>query len=360
LDLVCVVFFILSSVVSLSWFDARVYVRDGDGAFLVFLQEVVGKLQRLFLPRGGARPRQQEVTRVASPSSFSAAVDPSTVVGGWLRQFAHKWKSHLCVPSSMLRILLGYKIPLTGTPPLSIPSAALYTTLSNAEHIRVVNEEVEALLAKGAVEEVSPSLGYYSKMFVVTKKDGGWRPIINLKFFNKTYMVPPRFRRDTPRDVAALIRPGDWAASIDLKDAYFHVPVHHRFHRLLYQYRVLPFGLCLAPWIFTVLTMLLKKWLRARGSSSTLTTSWAGRKWSVRLTSRWRWGSSRRWASSSTGSSPISSLLSVSCFSVSAGIRRGRLFPSTTTNVSKSLARHRRSFARRQSSAETSRYSWVI
>ena len=52
----------------------------------------------------------------------------------------------------------------------------------------MVNEEVEALLAKGAVEEVSPSLGYYSKMFVVPKKDGGWRPIINLKFFNKTYM----------------------------------------------------------------------------------------------------------------------------------------------------------------------------
>ena len=39
----------------------------------------------------------------------------------------------------------------------------------------------------------------------------------------------PRFRMDTVRDVAALLRPGNWAASIDLKDAYFHIPVNRRF-----------------------------------------------------------------------------------------------------------------------------------
>jgi hypothetical protein len=47
------------------------------------------------------------------------------------------------------------------------------------------------------------------------------------------------------------ILPGDWAASIDLRDAYFHVPIHaadRKYLRFgwrgrLFQFCVLPFGL---------------------------------------------------------------------------------------------------------------------
>ena len=92
------------------------------------------------------------------------------------------------------------------------------------------------------------SLGLVSQMFVVLKKDGGWRPIINLKWLNKTFLDALRFRMDTVRDAAALLPPGDWAASIDLKDAYFHIPVNPCYLRfgwrgLLYEYMVLPFAL---------------------------------------------------------------------------------------------------------------------
>ena len=56
---------------------------------------------------------------------------------------------------------------------------------------------------------------------------------------------------------------GDWAVSIDLKDAYFHVPIHVRSRSLLrfaiatndglrvFQFRAIPFGLTLAPRVFT-------------------------------------------------------------------------------------------------------------
>ncbi len=55
------------------------------------------------------------------------------------------------------------------------------------------------------------------------------------------------------------IRVGDWFVTIDLKDAYFHIPVirqHSKFLRFAfgrkaYQYKVLPFGLALAPRTFT-------------------------------------------------------------------------------------------------------------
>ena len=78
---------------------------------------------------------------------------------------------------------------------------------------------------------------------------------------------------DTTKDVSLLLRPGDWAASVDLKDAYFHVAIDHHFHRFLrfgwknklYQFLVLPFGLCLAPFVFTALTKPIIAFLRARG-----------------------------------------------------------------------------------------------
>ncbi len=55
------------------------------------------------------------------------------------------------------------------------------------------------------------------------------------------------------------IREGDWFVTVDLKDAYFHIQVvqrHRKFLRLAfggkaYQYKVLPFGLTLAPRTFT-------------------------------------------------------------------------------------------------------------
>ncbi len=52
---------------------------------------------------------------------------------------------------------------------------------------------------------------------------------------------------------------GDWFTNIVLKDAYFHIPIvpHHRkflrfcFKNQAYQFKVLPFGLSLAPCVFT-------------------------------------------------------------------------------------------------------------
>ena len=66
----------------------------------------------------------------------------------------------------------------------------------------------------------------------------------------------------TIRHVWQLIQCGDYAFSIDLKDAYLCIPiVQCHCHFLLfvlqnapYQWQVLPFGLATAPRVFTALT----------------------------------------------------------------------------------------------------------
>ena len=66
----------------------------------------------------------------------------------------------------------------------------------------------------------------------------------------------------TPKHVWQLIQHGDYAFSINLQDAYLHIPIvkhHHHFlhfvwHNVPYQWKVLHFGLATAPHVFTALT----------------------------------------------------------------------------------------------------------
>ena len=70
-----------------------------------------------------------------------------------------------------------------------------------------------------------------------------------------------------------LVKPGDWLAKLDLKDAYFLVPIHpsHQkylqfyWQETLYQFHCLPFGLSCAPRTFTKLMKPAVALLRERG-----------------------------------------------------------------------------------------------
>ena len=98
----------------------------------------------------------------------------------------------------------------------------------------LIDEEVQSLLSKEAIHPVDPSTpGQVAHIFVVPKKDGGMRPVINLKPFNKSCLDPPHFRMEGVPDVIRLLNPGDWAASIDLKDAFFHIPICREHCKLL-------------------------------------------------------------------------------------------------------------------------------
>ena len=56
-----------------------------------------------------------------------------------------------------------------------------------------------------------------------------------------------------------MLQPPVWLASLDLQDAYFHVPLRRSLHKYLafvyaddlLFFRALPFGLNVAPYIFT-------------------------------------------------------------------------------------------------------------
>ena len=102
------------------------------------------------------------------------------------------------------------------------------------------------------------SLGYYSRLFIVMKASGSWRPVIDLSLLNLKVLKTP-FKMETLQTVLLSVRRGDWMVFIDLKDAYLQVPLHlesRKFLRFMafgkvYQFKVLCFGLSTAPQVFT-------------------------------------------------------------------------------------------------------------
>ena len=127
--------------------------------------------------------------------------------------------------------------------------------------MQILKEEVTALLQKHAIEEVKtchPRRGFFSRIFLVKKRSGGWRPVIDLSRLNK-FVLCPHFKMETLDTVRMSLQKGDWATSLDLRDAYFHIPIHRKSRRYLrfffkgkiYQFRALPFGISVSPYVFS-------------------------------------------------------------------------------------------------------------
>ena len=66
---------------------------------------------------------------------------------------------------------------------------------------------------------------FASSIFTRTKKDESHRMILNLKKLN-TFVDSPPFKMESIRNVVSMIRKVVWMASVDLKDAFFTVPIN--------------------------------------------------------------------------------------------------------------------------------------
>ena len=63
-------------------------------------------------------------------------------------------------------------------------------------------------------------------MFLIPKKSGEFRPVINLRSLNK-FVKYQHFKMEGIRLVKDLLTPGHYLGAIDLKDAYFLILIHH-------------------------------------------------------------------------------------------------------------------------------------
>jgi hypothetical protein len=120
-------------------------------------------------------------------------------VGGTLTQFLHHWEKFttdvwvLSVIRGGLDLVFQERPPLSGSP---IP-------MSQTSDKELLSEEVQSLLLKRVIEEIPLTLltpGFYSRLFLVPKKTGGMRPVIDLSIRN-SYLSVPHFKMETNRSI---------------------------------------------------------------------------------------------------------------------------------------------------------------
>ena len=195
-------------------------------------------------------------------------------VGGRLRLFANIWES-FCPDRWVVNVVSrGYHLEFTSPPPTG-GGGRVTPTPTDPELRRVLEEEIRALLRKGAISRTTGEEGplFRSSFFLAPKKNGSWRPILNLRPLNAAYIRPRRFRMETLASIIPTLRVGMWAASLDLKDAYLHIPIAPAYQRFLafeyqgkaFKFKALPFGLSTSPRVFTRVAGAVVAELRRRG-----------------------------------------------------------------------------------------------
>ena len=195
-------------------------------------------------------------------------------VGGCLSPHWRRWQE-IGAETWVVTVLRdGYRVPFKDSPPpLARTPVSFPTYRAGSPRAQALRQEVKAMLAKGALEIArDPGPGFYSRLFLVEKATGGWRPVIDLSHLNDFVQLTP-FKMETVASVLLSVREGDFLASLDLKDEYFQIPIHGSSRKLLrfmsegtvYQFKALCFGLSTAPQVFTRVFAAVSAWAHARG-----------------------------------------------------------------------------------------------
>ena len=198
---------------------------------------------------------------VKSQTSFQA---------GKLKHFLPQWEAITADPT-ILQIVTGVKIEFKS----SVAPTQHYGRPSafNSHQHSIVNAEIDTLLAEVVVTPAAQETEeFISTIFLRLKKDGTHRTIVNLKAFNE-FIAHHHSKMDTLEAAVNMMRPGCFMALVDLKGAYYTVPIHasHQkylkfcFDGALYKYTCLPYGLASAPRIFTKLLKPAYATLRSMG-----------------------------------------------------------------------------------------------
>lgn len=193
-------------------------------------------------------------------------------LAGQLRLHEANWRQ-ITSDFYILDAINGYKLEFKPEcfPPRQ--NKPIYPYARSADEREAIQKELDKLWAKDVIEKtVHEEVEFISNIFTRPKKSGGIRIILNLSELNE-YMQYQHFKMDNFQTAAQLITPNCYMASIDLRDAYYSVPIHESSRRFLkfkwngelWQFKVLPNGLSTAPRLFTKLMKPVFATLRMQG-----------------------------------------------------------------------------------------------
>ena len=184
---------------------------------------------------------------------------------GRLRFFHANWLN-ITRDQFILNAVQGFKICFRCTPVQSVVPRV-------SDQNSIIKNEIVSLLKKRAIRQVPFSHdGFYHRLFLVPKKGGGQRPVLDLSALNQ-FIETEHFKMENLVTLKSLLNKGDYMINLDLTDAYLTVPMHpdsRKFLRFLlgnktYEFTAMPFGLNVAPRLFTKIMKPVVASLRSQG-----------------------------------------------------------------------------------------------
>ena len=165
------------------------------------------------------KPMQWESKKIHSliKRLFLPKSIPDVPLAGRLKHFVGAWMKITQNPK-ILDIVKGHKIPFDSKPFQSKIASQPIVTREGEELVKL---EVKEMLRKGAIRKVQPLKGeFVSNLFLVKKKDGGQRPVTNLKQLN-AYIPCCHFKTERLQNLKYMLQRGRYMFKLDSKDAYF-------------------------------------------------------------------------------------------------------------------------------------------
>ena len=194
---------------------------------------------------------------------------PDHCLGGRLRHFLPFWRT-ICSDHKVLDYIKGVQFEFTQqVTQKKFPKPIHMST----EQIEFMDNKIVELVANGSIKKIDkpPKQGWISNVFLVPKKDQGFRMILNLKPLNK-FIKYEKFKMDHISNVITLLRPNMVLTSLDISSAFSHLyvlPCHQpylifKWKDHYYQFICLPQGATCSPRIFVRVTSPIMKFKRRR------------------------------------------------------------------------------------------------
>ena len=135
---------------------------------------------------------------------------------GKVMWFQRNWKA-ITSDQWVLNCVQGYEIEWVARPSQICTPRELVFPKAEAD---CLSAEIESLLQKEAISPICPPFdettsehGFVSQLFAVPKKDGGIRPVVNLKALNSHVQQVP-FKMEGIHLLKDILRPGDWMTKL--------------------------------------------------------------------------------------------------------------------------------------------------